>query len=121
MTVSGTAFVGQVLFGLLVVLALIVGMGWLFKRFSQGGFLGQNLMNVVATMPLGTRERLIVVDLNGQQILLGISPGRITNLHTFDEPLICADGIAKESDFSMKLRDIMQRATSVKTNKVEHS
>jgi len=115
MAVSGTAYIGQVLLGLLAVLTLIVGMGWLLKRFSQGGFLGQQVMSVVATMPLGTRERLIVVDLKGKQILLGISPGRITNLHTFDEPLITQSSTPNESDFSSKLRDIMQRSVAGKS------
>lgn len=107
-TVSGTGYVGQVLFGLLAVLLLIAAIAWLVKRFGQGGFLANPHMKVVATLPLGPRERLAVVDMAGQQILLGISSGRITNLHTFDEPLVPAEGEAGRVDFADKLREIMQ-------------
>jgi len=33
---------------------------------------------------LGSRERLVLVDLNGKQILLAITSGRINKLHTVD-------------------------------------
>lgn len=104
---SGAAYIGQVLFGLMGVLLLILGLAWLLKRFGQGAMLGSQHMKILATMPLGTRERLLLVDVAGQQILLGVSAGRITNLHSFDEPVIQGDNPAY-SDFAAKLREIMQ-------------
>jgi flagellar protein FliO/FliZ len=105
---SGTAYIGQVLFGLMGVLLLILGLAWLLKRFGQGAMLGSQHMKVLATMPLGTRERLLLVDVAGQQILLGVSAGRITNLHSFDVPVIAQDDSSGHSDFAAKLREIMQ-------------
>lgn len=105
---SGSAYIGQVLFALMGVLLLILGLGWLLKRFGQGAMLGNQHMKVLAAMPLGTRERLLLVDVAGQQLLLGISAGRISNLHTFDEPVIGVNEDKKQSDFSAKLREIMQ-------------
>lgn len=107
-TTSGTAYIGQVLFGLMGVLLLILGLAWLLKRFGQGAMLGSQNMKVLATMPLGTRERLLLIDVAGQQLLLGVSAGRITNLHTFDQPIIGNGDAPERSDFSAKLRDIMQ-------------
>ena len=112
MTTSGTAYVGQVLMGLLAVLLLIVALGWLLKRFGQGGLLANQHMKVVASMPLGTRERLLVVDIAGQQLLLGISAGTISTLHTFPEPVIGTNDETSSStlnsEFALKLRDIMR-------------
>lgn len=105
---SGTAYIGQVLFGLMGVLLLILGLAWLLKRFGQGAMLGSQHMKVLATMPLGTRERLLLVDVAGQQILLGMSAAGIANLHTFEEPVIGVDDDTGHSDFAAKLRDIMQ-------------
>lgn len=98
----------SVLFSLLLIIALIFALAWLLRRFGQGGFANAQAMKVVASLPLGTRERLLVVEVGGQQLLLGVTPQQIRTLHVFDEPVIDAQG-AQSSDFKQRLMDIMNR------------
>jgi len=72
---------------LLLVLALIVGLGWLLKRLPGSGFRPPEGMKLVASLSLGARERVVVVEVNGQQLLLGVSAGGISTLHVLPEPL----------------------------------
>lgn len=72
---------------LLMVLALIVGLGWLLKRLPGSGFRPPEGMKLVASLSLGARERVVVVEVNGQQLLLGVSTGGISTLHVLPEPL----------------------------------
>jgi len=72
---------------LLLVLLLIVGLGWLLKRLPGSGFRPPEGMKLVASLGLGTRERVVVVEVNGQQLLLGVSAGGISTLHVLPEPL----------------------------------
>ena len=83
---STPSMFGAVL-ALLLVLALIVGLGWLLKRLPGSGFRPPEGMKLVASLSLGARERVVVVEVNGQQLLLGVSAGGISTLHVLPEPL----------------------------------
>ena len=72
---------------LLLVLALIIALGWLLKRLPGSGFRPADGMKLVANLNLGTRERLVVVEVNGQQLLLGVTAGSVNLLHVLPEPL----------------------------------
>lgn len=107
---SGTQLM-SVVFSLLVVLAVILALAWLLRRFGQGGFSGQGDMKIVASLSLGTRERLLVVDVQGQQLLIGVTPQQIRTLHVFDEPVIDPSQ-PRSADFKNKLMAIMQSRQS---------
>lgn len=72
---------------LLAVLALVVGLGWLLKRLPGSGFRPAEGMKLVASLNVGAKERVVVVEVNGQQLLLGVTAGGINTLHTLSEPL----------------------------------
>ena len=72
---------------LLAVLALIVGLGWLLKRMPGSGFRPAEGLRVVASLNVGAKERVVVVEVNGEQLLLGVTAGGINTLHQLPEPL----------------------------------
>jgi flagellar protein FliO/FliZ len=74
-------------FALLLVLGLIVGLGWLLKRMPGSGFRPAAGLKLVASLPLGPKERVVVVEVNGEQLLLGVAAGGIRTLRTLPEPL----------------------------------
>lgn len=79
---------GGTLFALVLVVGLILALGWLLKRmpgFNRGA--GGNGLRVVASLPVGVRERVVVVDVNGTQLLLGVGSGGVRTLHVLDAPL----------------------------------
>ncbi len=99
----------NVTLGLLLVIGLIFGLSWFVKRFSQGNLSGTSHLKIIATMPLGTRERIVLIDAGGQQLLLGITPTHINTLHTFDTPIAANSADINTSDFGRKLMAILQR------------
>ncbi len=72
---------------LLLVLGLIVGLAWLLKRMPGSGFRPAEGLKVVASLNVGAKERVVVVDVNGEQLLLGVSAGGVRTLHKLPEPL----------------------------------
>lgn len=74
-------------FALLLVLGLIVGLGWLLKRMPGSGFRPAAGLKLVASLPLGAKERVVVVEVAGQQLLLGVTAGGIHALHALEAPL----------------------------------
>ncbi len=64
-----------------VVVALIVVAAWLLRRSPLGAFARANgPLKIVATLPLGPKERLILVETGGSRLLLGVSPAGISTL-----------------------------------------
>lgn len=113
--VSSASQLANLLGGLVLIIVLIYGLSWFVKRFSQGGFMHNPTMKIVSALPLGTRERLMLVDVGGKQILLGVSATQINTLHVFDEPIVNSEKVRTEnkqpiaSDFSQKLMTILQQ------------
>lgn len=108
---SGTHLI-NVLLSLLMVIAVILGLAWLLRRFGQGGFTSQQHMKVVASLAVGARERVVVVDVAGQQLLLGVTPQQIRTLHVFESPVIETSKDLESTDFKSKLMSIMQNKNS---------
>jgi len=86
----------------LVVLA-ILAIAWALRRLQGGAIAGNAHLRIVAALALGPRERLLVVDAAGTQLLLGVTASGITRLHEFPEPVI-AGGSAGARDFAVRLR-----------------
>ena len=72
----------QALVGLGIVVGLIVVTAYLLKRIQPGRFTASNLLRPVASLSLGARERVVVVEMGEQWLVLGVTPQNITTLHT---------------------------------------
>jgi flagellar protein FliO/FliZ len=70
----------QMLLGLIAVLALLLGTLWLLKRISQPHGAAAGLMRVVAGVAVGTRERVVILELGSSWLVLGVAPGQVTTL-----------------------------------------
>ncbi len=97
-TPAPLASAGKVMFFLVIVLGLIVALAWLVSK-TRGVQLaqGQGQLNIVATLPLGMKEKIAVVQVGEKQLLVGITPQQITTLAELDEPLPQADTSAPAS------------------------
>ena len=71
--------------GLLLVLALIFGAAWLFKRYGQISMGGKGLVRVLGGASVGSRERVVVVEVEETRLLLGVAPGQVRTLHVLNE------------------------------------
>lgn len=110
---SGANLTNLVL-GLGLIIGLIFALSWLVRRMGQGGLLTSNQMKIVAAMPLGTRERIVVIEVGGQQLLLGITATQINTLHVFSEPVIDSHQAAGQSEFGKKLMAVLQQKSALK-------
>ena len=72
----------QMILGLIVILAVIAGAAWLMRRCAPLRS-GEGAIRVIGGIALGTRERMVLVEVNGERVLVGIAPGRLQTLHVF--------------------------------------
>lgn len=97
----------QVLLGLLLVIGMIFVLAWLMRRVQQTGPRGGQVIKLVASQVLGPRDRLVLVQVGNEQILLGLSAGRITPLHTLKEPVHLPEGEAATPEFAKRLMELL--------------
>lgn len=119
----------QVFAGLAAVLLLFGVIVFVLKRL--GGFKTTNggKMRMVDGVSIGTRERVLLMQVGDKQVLIGVTPHQINPLHVFDEPVISVDqpqqGFA--SLLQKKIKDRMQNSsinsnqTSSKIDKGDHT
>jgi len=98
---------GQLLLGLLLVIGLIFLLAWLLRRVQQLAPRGGQVIKLLATQALGPRDRLVLVQVGNEQILLGLSAGRITPLHVLKEPVHLADAEQATPEFAQRLMELL--------------
>jgi flagellar biosynthetic protein FliO len=79
---SSTGSLLQTLFALIVVLAVLGALAWFLKRYGPKVAGGNANLRVVGSLNLGGRERIVVVEVGNEWIVVGASPGRINALAT---------------------------------------
>ncbi len=106
----------RVVIGLVVVLLVVVALGWAMRRFGNYGTGSSGQLRVLGGVSVGTRERVVLLQVGEQQLLVGVAPGRVQTLHVLDKPLEGASGDAvrqgapgqQGSPFAQRLRQVMR-------------
>ncbi|MDR2209700.1 MAG: flagellar biosynthetic protein FliO [Azoarcus sp.] len=74
--------VGQMLFGLVLVFAILAGCVWLLKRFSSP-IRGNGLLRVLGVTAVGPREKVVLIEAGEKILMLGVTPNNVRTLHVF--------------------------------------
>jgi len=72
---------------LLLILILIIFVAWLVKRsgFTLAG--DNQLIQLLASIPVGQKERVALIQVGEEQILIGVSTGNVQKLHVLKQPI----------------------------------
>ena len=98
----------QLVLGLLLVLGLIFALAWLLRRVQQAGPRQGQVIELISSRALGARDRLVLVQVGNEQILLGLTPGRITPLHVLKEPVVLPETAQVATpEFAKRLMELM--------------
>ena len=101
----------QVVLGLIVVLGLMAGAAWLLKRMGVAGNATGNVARVVGGVNVGSRERVLVVEVADQWIVVGVAPGRVNALSTMprQEQPATQQGAPAPGNFSAWLKQTIDK------------
>ena len=112
----------QLFIGLFVVVFCIVVLAWAAKKMRGFQSLADDSIKIISAMSMGARERILLLQVGEEQILIGVAPGKINKLHVLDKPVVIVEKNPVGSTgkmFSDKLKTLMSDAsyTSEKKNK----
>jgi flagellar protein FliO/FliZ len=72
--------------GLAVVLGLLAAAAWVSKRFRAGSGARGGAIEILTGLSLGNRERVVLLKVGSDQVLVGISPSGLRTLHVIGQP-----------------------------------
>ena len=74
-----------VLLNLALILGGFIAVAWFVRRYLPG-MGAQGAVKVVGTTAVGTRERVVVIEVDDTWLLLGVGGGNVRLLHTLPKP-----------------------------------
>ncbi|HRP86244.1 MAG TPA: flagellar biosynthetic protein FliO [Gammaproteobacteria bacterium] len=106
---AGAGQVGKMIAGLLLMIVIIIGLAALLKRVNGLQRSLPGAIRVVSVTSIGARERLMLVEVGGRQLLVGAAPGRVQTLLVLDQPVAMPQTAAgrQASGFAERLRDAL--------------
>lgn len=105
----GTGDILSVGASLVLVVAAIVLCGWLYSRSQGLRTRGGGLINIIATQPLGPKERILLIEVADKQLVVGMTSTQVSTLHVFDEPVLRAEPDADPRlNFGDRLKSILR-------------
>jgi len=109
-TVMGSDSVISVVFSLILVVAIIFILAWAMRRMGGTTFRSNSFLKIIGGVSMGARERIVLVQVGDEQLLLGVAPGRIQTLHKLDKPLESSDTRdSAGASFSERLKSIVNK------------
>lgn len=118
-TSSGSHFL-QMIIGLFVVLLCILVLAWLAKKMNRFQSLSDDSLKIIGSLGMGTRERIVLLQVADQQLLVGVTSGQINTLHVLDSPVDVSNkqsGGLQGKNFAEKLKVMMTAADASSINK----
>lgn len=109
-TVIGSDDVLNVGTSLVLIVAAIFVVGFLYTRARGMRGQGGEIIRVLATQSLGPKERVLLVDIGGTQLVIGMTTSQIQTLHVLDRPLDIAARTPMAANFAERLRSAIKGA-----------
>ncbi len=98
---------------LLAILAVMFGIILVSKKFKLSKYAGNKYIKIINMVPVGAKEKIILVEVNQAYLLLGATPNHIETLHVFNElistPTLVNEQASKKSAFSEHLAMVNEK------------
>ena len=98
----------QVFIGLLAVIFVIFFLSVLLKKLNMLPK-GSGLIKILAGISIGNKDRLLLIQVGEEQILIGTSPGRVSKIHQLSEKVLLqeeSNTSSPENNFKNLLKSV---------------
>ena len=97
----------QVVGSFFLVICVLLAVMLLLKRFNTVGTSRGGYIQILASAPLGQRERAVLLQVGEEQILGGVSAGSVSTLHHISHPIA-----PSEAEASLSFKEVWNFARS---------
>ncbi len=100
-------YFGQIMLSLVLVLLIIFLAAWILRRYSRFPGVADGNLKVIGALSVGQRERILLLQVGQEQIVVGVTSNKITTLHQLEEPVQVKDNAPMSSQFSKRLQEAL--------------
>lgn len=112
-TPIGYGSVLNLVIAMIAILGMIILSAYAMKRFNMMTW-NKGPIKLLTGVSLGTKERIMLIEVGGQQLLIAVSPAGIETLHVFAEPInVDLEENKPSSAFVAALSKAMSKRTSL--------
>ena len=90
------SYVMQILISFLVVIGFILFIAWFMKRTGRLGYGSGQIIKIKSSISLGMREKILIIEVANENIVVGVAPGQIRTLH------VLANGVETDNQEKFK-------------------
>lgn len=72
---------------LALVISLIFLIAWIYKKMNRARGIFSSDLKIISSVSIGSKEKLIVVEVGDEQILIGATPSKITKIFHLKEKI----------------------------------
>lgn len=69
-----------------IILGVFIFAAWLLQRINRRSFAKNTAINIHSAISVGPNERILLIEIADQWLLVGSAPGRVNTLLKFDNP-----------------------------------
>lgn len=89
---------------LMLIIGAIVVVGWLYLRVKGTHGHNAGFIKILAAQPLGSKERILLVEVANQQLVLGVTSTQIQTLYVLEQSIDSTASVHTTSRFAERLR-----------------
>ncbi len=96
--------------GLGFILLLIFILAWAMKKMQLTQHSQNGLIKIISAISVGHRDRIALIQVGDEQILVGLTPGRMEKLHTLRSVVAAGpQSSVNQNQFSQKFNQLLNR------------
>lgn len=105
----------QTLAALALILGLFVGAAWLLRKINGGKVFmaGSGPLRILTSLTVGTRERIVLVEVENTWLVIGVAPGQVRTLHTLPKGSLPVE-TAEAGQFGQWLKQFREQRNDAK-------
>lgn len=101
--------IATTLAALTLVVVLILFLAWLLKRMKLPGIQGGDAsLKILRQLPVGQRERIVLLQVGEEQMLVGVTQQNISLLSKLEQPL-AMDEVQSGGEFASHLTKLLKK------------
>ncbi len=113
-SLSGSSSVLQMLLGLFMVIAIIIGLSLAVKKLNMFPTGAPGAIKIISGLALSNKDRILLLQVGDEQILVSASPGQVHKVHELRTPVVVETNQASDEakNFANIFNAVKQRVKS---------
>lgn len=101
-------YFSQIMLSLIFILLIIFAAAWLLRRYGRFPGVADGNLKVLGALSVGPRERILMLQIGKEQIVVGVTSSKISKLHELAEPVDVSESKPVGGAFAQRLQEAMQ-------------